>query len=93
MVVHLRGGLLIRTLLLLVLFLYLTNDLWWWISYVLATEIYVATKAYVDYRPVTVAWFILFVELVMIFYITIRLYIRWDRKLTAREEGKTLQKG
>jgi hypothetical protein len=93
MVVRLRAGLLIKTLLLLVLFLYLTNDLWWWISYVLATKIYVATKAYADYRPVTVAWFILFVEIVMIFYITIRLYMRWDRKLAEREEARTLQKG
>ena len=92
MVVHLRPGLLIKTLLLLVCFLYLTNVLWWWIAFVMATKIYIATKAYVECSIVTVAWFILWVEIVMIFYITIRLYMRWDRKLTAREEGKTLLK-
>ena len=93
MIVHLRPGLLLRTFVLLVFFLYLTFDLWWWISFVLATKIIVATKAYVDCNIVTLAWFILFVEFVMIFYITIRLYMRWDRKLSAREEGKGLRKG
>ena len=89
MVVHLRWGLLLKTVGLLAGFLVLTVDVLRWIAKVLATKIFYATKDIWDHEPVTVAWIILFVELVLIFYIAILMYMRWDRKITAKEQSKT----
>jgi len=91
MIVHLRKWLLIKTIVSLVLVLCLTQWLWRWIAYELAWVIFVLTKDYVDYQPVHLAWFILWLELVGVCYLFIHLYIRKDRKLTAIENRRGQQ--